>query len=127
MKVDSIGSSVSAGMSIGDAASQSARVQQQAAKDVSSVTQTLTAEAVQSVKKPVDQDQVKDATEKLNKFVQGYASELNFSVDEDSGIGVVKVIDSASKEVIRQIPSEEVVAIAKSVEKLQGLLLRQKA
>lgn len=127
MKVDSIGSQASLGLNVGDTAAQSARLQQQISKEVSSTSQAVAADAAQPVKKPQDQRQLKEATEKLNKFVQGYASELKFSVDEDSGIGLVKVIDTQSKEVIRQIPSEEVVAIAQSIEKLQGLLLRQKA
>jgi flagellar protein FlaG len=127
MKVDSIGSQTPAGLNVGDAATQSARLQQQISKEISSTGQPSAVDAAQPVKKPVDQRSLKDATDKLNKFVQGYASELNFSVDDDTGIGLVKVIDTQSKEVIRQIPSEEVVALAQSIEKLQGLLLRQKA
>ena len=127
MKVDAIGSQASLGMNVGDSASQAARLQQQVSKEISSTSQAVAADAAQPVKKALDQRQLKESTEKLNKFVQGYASELKFSVDEDSGIGLVKVIDTQSKEVIRQLPSEEVVAIAQSIEKLQGLLLRQKA
>ena len=66
------------------------------------------------------------ATEKLNKFVQGYASELKFSVDEDSGYPGWSRSLTLVQEVIRQIPSEEVVAITQVSKKLQGLLLRQK-
>jgi len=40
---------------------------------------------------------------------------------------VVKVVDLETKEVIRQIPSPEVLEIAKAVDQLQGLLIRQKA
>ncbi len=44
---------------------------------------------------------------------------LNFSVDEESGKPVVKVIDFETKEVIRQIPSEEVLTMAKAIKRLQ--------
>jgi len=40
---------------------------------------------------------------------------------------VVRVLDDATKEVIRQIPSEEALEIAKALDKLQGVLLRQEA
>lgn len=74
-----------------------------------------------------DAQKVKDAAKKLNEFVSPYASELKFSVDDDTGVNVVKVIDTQSKQVIRQIPSEEMLKIADSIEKLQGLLVRQTA
>jgi flagellar protein FlaG len=55
------------------------------------------------------------------------ANSLQFSIDEDIGVTVVKVIDTESKKVIRQIPSEEVMDIAKALDKLQGLLVKQQA
>ena len=39
---------------------------------------------------------------------------------------VTKVIDVESGEVIRQMPSEEVVRFSKALGKLQGLLVSQK-
>jgi len=54
-------------------------------------------------------------------------ADLRFSMDEDSGKLIVRVVDTATKEVIRQIPSEESLAISQSIEKLQGLLVKQKA
>lgn len=37
---------------------------------------------------------------------------LEFSIDEDSGRNVVKVIDSDSGDIIRQFPSEEVLKLS---------------
>lgn len=48
-------------------------------------------------------------------------------VDDETGIHVVKVMDINTQEVIRQYPSEEILSLAKSLDKLQGLLIRQKA
>ncbi|HJV26686.1 MAG TPA: flagellar protein FlaG [Aromatoleum sp.] len=70
---------------------------------------------------------VEDAVKKVQKVVEAQASNLLFSIDEDSGRTVVKVVDSSTNETIRQIPSEEVLSIAKALDKLQGLLLRQTA
>ncbi len=67
------------------------------------------------------------AVEQMNQFVQSTASDIVFTVDKDSGTLVVKVVDRASKELIRQIPSEEALHIAKVLDKFQGLLLRDKA
>ena len=59
MKVDSIGSQASLGLNVGDSASQSARLQQQISKEVSSTSQAVAADAAQPVKKPQDQRQLK--------------------------------------------------------------------
>ena len=40
---------------------------------------------------------------------------------------MVKVIDRSTKEVIRQIPSKEMLELAQALERLQGLLIRQQA
>jgi flagellar protein FlaG len=48
-------------------------------------------------------------------------------VAADSGRVVVKIIDSATQEVVRQIPMEEMLALAKALDKFQGLLLQTKA
>jgi flagellar protein FlaG len=40
---------------------------------------------------------------------------------------VVKVIDQNTQEVVRQIPSKEALEIAKSLDKMRGLLIRQTA
>lgn len=72
-------------------------------------------------------EELKKATDNLNKVVNLYASELKFTIDDTSGIDVVKVINTDTKEVIRQIPSEEAIKIAESIDRLQGLLVRQQA
>ncbi|MDA0189672.1 MAG: flagellar protein FlaG, partial [Proteobacteria bacterium] len=59
--------------------------------------------------------------------VSPVASDIQFSIDEDTGTTVVKIIDRTTDEVIRQIPSEEMLDIAKALDRLQGLLIKQKA
>ena len=59
----------------------------------------------------------------LNEIVQSVQRDLEFSIDETSGDTVViKVLDTKTDEVIRQIPSEEVLAIARNIESLKGIL-----
>ena len=76
---------------------------------------------------PVSPTEVKKATETINRFMSSADRNLTFSLDDDSGKVVVKVVDMTTKEVIRQFPSEEAIAISKSLDKLQGLLLSDKA
>lgn len=74
-----------------------------------------------------NEQQVDDAVEKLSKFVSNIRPEISFSVDEASGTRVVKIIDRQSKEVVRQIPSEEAIQLAQALDKLQGLFVRDTA
>lgn len=71
--------------------------------------------------------EVESAVKKVQNFVSAKAADIQFSIDEDIGVTVVKVIDRGTKEVIRQIPSEEMLEIAKALDKLQGLLVKQQA
>jgi flagellar protein FlaG len=76
---------------------------------------------------PPGHDQVREAVQEIRRVVAPVAQSLQFSIDEATGKTVVRVVDSATQEVIRQIPSEEVLAIARALDRLQGLLLKGKA
>lgn len=84
-------------------------------------------DAIQAAHAAPDPKEVKNAVEKLNKSVELSSRSLQFSVDEDTRINIVKLIDTDSKQVLRQIPSEEILSIAKAIDKLQGLLIQDKA
>lgn len=86
----------------------------------------LPQQAVRAVEEPVEPAQVRQASEQINEVLRQFDRNLQFTVDEDTGIDVVKVIDTETEEVIRQFPSEEVLAIARALDKLQGLLIRDK-
>ena len=64
-------------------------------------------------------------SETINRQLQTVAPNLRFSVDEDTGKTVVRVVDTDTGETIRQVPSEEVLAISRSIDRLQGLLFHQ--
>jgi len=91
------------------------------------VDNPVPAKAVQAAVAAPGPEQVKQAVEHLNKFVQTMNTDVRFSVDADTGMRVVKVVDVKTKDVVFQFPSEEVIAIAKSLDTLQGMLIRQKA
>ena len=71
--------------------------------------------------------QVESAVSKISDFVQNFQRDLQFSVDKDSDRLIVKVVDSETQEVIRQIPSEEMLRIARSLDSSESLILREKA
>ena len=75
----------------------------------------------------VNRQQLDLAVKNVSTFVKTANSSLEFSIDKETGIDLVKVIDSDTQKVIRQIPSEEIVAIAKALDSLKGLLIQQKA
>ncbi len=61
---------------------------------------------------PVERQQLDSAVARLNDYVQVVRRELQFSVHDDSGRTVVKVLDRDTGEVVRQIPSEEMLEVA---------------
>ena len=63
----------------------------------------------------------------LQKFVQSMGRDLNFSVDETTGYHVVRVVNPSTGELIRQMPSDEVLKIARDFERLQSVLVNQRA
>jgi flagellar protein FlaG len=60
-------------------------------------------------------DELQQAVTQLNDYVQNIQRNLQFSVDKESGAMVVKVIDTKSAKVIRQIPTEESLRMARSL------------
>ncbi|KLN52255.1 flagellar protein FlaG [Variovorax paradoxus] len=71
--------------------------------------------------------QVAQAVKEVNASLQSRSVGLQFEMDEDTDKLIVKVVDRESGEVIRQIPSEEVVRIAKVLGKAPGLLVSREA
>ena len=76
---------------------------------------------------PVTQAAVAAAVQSANAYVQSVSSSLQFSLDQDSGRTVVRMIDTQTEEVLRQFPSEEMLAISKSIDRMQGLLINREA
>lgn len=80
-----------------------------------------------SSSRSVDRKEVENAVSRIKDFIQPINDSIQFSLDDETGMTLVKVIDLETKEVLRQIPSEEALNIAKALDKLQGLLIHNKA
>lgn len=72
-------------------------------------------------------EQVEDAVRQIEQFTQTVAQNLKFSIDEETGKTVVKIMDSQTNEVIRQIPSEEAINIARTLGRIEGMLFNERA
>jgi flagellar protein FlaG len=93
------------------------------------VAADVTTVAVKPADPKEEARQLQEAVKKINETVRSLNQDvsLEFSTDEDTKINLVRLIDLKSKEVLRQIPSEEVLNISKALDRLQGLLVREKA
>lgn len=78
-------------------------------------------------KKDATPVQVEHAVRQVNEALALREVGLQFEVDKDTDIVIVKVVDRSSGEVIRQIPNEEVVRIAKLMSDGNGLLVNHAA
>lgn len=58
---------------------------------------------------------LKEAITRLNEYVQSVQRDLQFNLDETSGKTVIKVLDRNTQEVIRQIPDELVLKLARNL------------
>lgn len=72
------------------------------------------------------------AVEELQAYVDGLARELSFHRDESIGRSIITVRDANTNQLVRQIPAEEVVEIARQIKedldaKRAGMLLKGEA
>jgi flagellar protein FlaG len=78
---------------------------------------------VDPVAAPVGSTETEAAVKEINHVLKVLSTSLHFEVDEQSGETLVKVVDGDSGEVLRQIPSETTLKIARSLDKLAGHLV----
>jgi len=62
--------------------------------------------------KSVSSGELKVSVDKLNNYLKADQRNLAFSVDEGSGRDVVSILDTVSKEVIKQYPTEEILTLS---------------
>ncbi|GGI67612.1 flagellar protein FlaG [Shewanella gelidii] len=81
----------------------------------------------ETAKEKRDAEALAEVVEQLSDVVTMMNKGLAFSVDEDSGAAVVKVMDIDSGEIIRQIPSDEALELAQKLQDVKGLLMKTEA
>lgn len=70
---------------------------------------------------------IERAVERLEELARNNERGLRFAVDEGSGRTVITVINAATNEIVRQIPAEEVLAIARALRAQGGALVAEQA
>jgi len=75
----------------------------------------------------LSESEVNQAIVTANAALKSIASNLEFSRDENTGKSLVRIIDTGTKEVIRQFPTAEMLSISKAIDNFKGLLIHQKA
>ena len=73
------------------------------------------------------QEELKKLVSAMQSKVAQTASDLEFSIDKESGKSVVKVTDRASKQVIWQFPSEQALQVTKELDRFLGAFLNRTA
>jgi flagellar protein FlaG len=70
-----------------------------------------------------DERQLDKAIDKINKSIESMDTSLHFFKDKGSGRIAVKVINNKTQEVVREIPSEEVLRLAADMKDIAGLII----
>ncbi len=106
----------------GSSASSETRV---ATRDVSK-SPAVKLESTEEVADTVSDAELKKSVEVINQFLNANNS-INLNLDQESGKVLVQIVDKETNTVIRQIPSKEVLEMAKDLDKKNGMLLRDQA
>lgn len=73
-----------------------------------------------------DRKAIEDTVAKIREAIGPAHSSLKIEIDPDTDGIVVKVLDDKSGEVIRQIPSQEMIEIAKRLDAMQGIFVTKR-
>lgn len=94
---------------------------QQAKLERAAVEKAVKAEQpVEKEKVQLTAPQLEKVAEQLQKFVSQMNKGLEFLVDKESGLDVIKVIDRNSGDLVKQFPSEEFVELAAKLSEATG-------
>lgn len=74
------------------------------------------AERPAATRAPVESE-VREAVREANRHFQEQSLNLQYSMDDDTKKMIIRLVDATSGEVIRQIPSEEMLAIARALDR----------
>ena len=100
------------------------------------VVKTTAVQKPQNIQAPVKADVmldvkqqqklVKEAISKLNELAKAGNQQLGFSMDPHINGPVITVHNTQTGELVRTIPSEEVLRVAKSIDSLKGVIFSEK-
>ncbi|WP_164876822.1 MULTISPECIES: flagellar protein FlaG [Pseudidiomarina] len=89
------------------------------------VLQQLPAVRQSEVQRELKRDELIKPVQQINEVMNNYG--IHFELHDEAGKIVVKIVSQESGEVIRQIPTEEVIRVAEHLHTMSGLLVREEA
>lgn len=73
-------------------------------------------------------EELNQLVKEMQRKLESLSSDLQFSVDKDTGKNIVKVTDRTSKQVVWQFPSEDALQVTRELDRYQkGLMLNRQA
>ncbi len=93
------------------------------AKDLPPSGKELPIQDENSVSEEAKKIDIEQAVTEINDYVQSVQRDLHFSVDEDSGLTIIRVRDKESGELIRQIPEDIFLSLAQNLKDNQPIHL----
>ena len=72
-------------------------------------------------------EQLEQAVAQANRQMNAIAPSLQFEIDPETRTVVIRLVDREDQRVLRQVPSAEMLAIARALERMQALLVRTRA
>jgi flagellar protein FlaG len=76
---------------------------------------------------PVEVPKIESVTKQIDSFLRSFGRSINFRVDPGSGQMIVSVIDATTGEIIRQVPGEDALKLAQSIEASMSAMVDEKA
>ena len=77
-------------------------------------------------KKPLEKEELKRVTAEANQALELVNTQLVFRVHEGTGRPLIKLVESATQEVIREIPSEKMLDVLAGIWEFTGLIVDRK-
>ena len=118
-------------MSIDSIGSNSVNVQQVAAPSVKPIATAPVEQKAQAEKVlpaantnvSTSQTELDNSIEQIQVMMDLRQRSVQFSTDNESGTNVVKVVDSESGDVIRQMPAEELLSFMRNLTRMMGTFI----
>ncbi|WP_370298989.1 flagellar protein FlaG [Pontibacterium sp.] len=130
MAIESMGGATSIAPSQQTQHAQQSQQAQQTQQPVQSPAETPKNERIQQQVKETQElsvEKLEAAIDRINEMMRDNQRSLNFSVDKGSEEVVVQVRDSETDQVVRQIPNEEALKFAESLDRMMGLIFDEEA
>jgi flagellar protein FlaG len=76
---------------------------------------------------PIEVPKIESVTRQIDSFLRSIGRTINFRVDQGSGRMVISVLDATTGELIRQVPGEDALRLAESIEAGMSALVDETA